>query len=330
VKFKETEMGERNSFVLLYKYNDILKDLNDKQAGVLIKAIFKYQIEGKLAHFSDLELRMAFKFIQKDMDFNNYQYQEKCLKNSDNGKKGGRPPQNRTVIEKTVRFPENTDEKCEKLFEKIAEKTERLFEKPKKPDNDVDNDKDKRQKIVCMSKLVDLRLPDGASANVCHAPTHSFPAPLGKVGFSKGNGFPPPSPKPSYKSSSSAAKLYEAFRVLYGAQTHFPYHARKEDLASMEILVKRHGEHAVENKIRILHSACKNAAFWFTKKGFSDFNIAYLFRFWNELVPFETDEQKQERLSLEKTREVAKKIFEERQKERQKWQSNRSKAPTKS
>jgi hypothetical protein len=295
-------MGERNSFILLYKYNDIFKDLNEKQAGVLIKAIFEYQIEGKLAHFSDLELRMAFKFIKKDMDFNNNQYEEKCLKNKANGRKGGRPLENRTVIKET----------------------ERLFEKPKKPDNDVDVDNDvdndnEKEKNVCMSKLVDLQLRDRDCATAQPTPTHIAARGFGGErdfrGNGKGNGNRPPTAAVAVagnatasspiakaqinpydtaqkKALSPAAELYEAFKTLYQAQTHLPYNARKEDLASMEILVSTHGDRAVENRIRILHAGCKDALFWFTKKGFSDFTVDYLVLHWNNLVPFESEEEK--------------------------------------
>ncbi|MDR3256750.1 MAG: DUF6291 domain-containing protein [Endomicrobium sp.] len=91
----------RNSFVLSYEYYDIFKDLSEKQAGVLIKAMYEYQINRTTANFSDLELRMAFKFIKKNVDFNNKQYHEKCLKNKKNEEKGGRSKEtqdNRTII----------------------------------------------------------------------------------------------------------------------------------------------------------------------------------------------------------------------------------------
>jgi hypothetical protein len=115
------------------------------------------------------------------------------------------------------------------------------------------------------------------------------------------------------KALSPASELYEAFKALYQAQTHLPYNARKEDLASMETLVSRHGDHAVENKMQILHAGCKDAMFWFTRKGFSEFVIGNLIRHWNELVPFESKEEKEKR----KFNELLDKI--DVRKEREEW-----------
>ncbi|MDR1104264.1 MAG: DUF6291 domain-containing protein [Endomicrobium sp.] len=331
-------MGTRNSFVFYSSFFEAIKELEDKDKGIISYAIMQYGLTGESPKLTGY-LKSMFLLIKPQIDANNERYENGCKGaeygklGKDFGKMGGRPKSKKSI-----------DKQRKKELEGKIESPNNPPRSPQlnpnnPPNEDVDvnvnEDVDENEKRERLEKLKAISSPStglpAAKSATAVTPTISS-APLGKVGFPKGNGngFPSPSPKPSFKPSSSAAKLYAAFRTLYGSQTHFPYHARKEDLASMEILVKRHGEHAVENKIRILHSACKNAVFWFTKKGFSEFIVSNLIHHWNELVPFETDEQKQERLSLEKTREVAKKIFEERQKERQKWQSNRSKVPTKS
>jgi hypothetical protein len=121
---------ERNNFVLSYDYNDIFKDLSEKQAGVLVKAIYEYQIEGTIANFSDLELRMAFKFIKKNMDFNNKQYEEKCMKNKENVRKRWDKERDENTKDTTV------------YLGKMKNTTAYLgnTKNTKDTDNDVDND----------------------------------------------------------------------------------------------------------------------------------------------------------------------------------------------
>jgi hypothetical protein len=389
-------MGGRSSFILLYKYNDILKDLNDKQAGVLIKAIFEYQIEGKLAHFSDLELRMAFKFIQKDLDYNNLMYDKKCLTLLENAKKGGAPTGNKNadVSAKTIKTTKAT--KSNVVFEKTT-KTQKqpngCFQKsldkysffgnskttkqPKQPnrddndnDNDNDNDKEKRKEerlLLLRSKrrkkdekkketatasrepsalvladkpqvLLDFQGGGDQPSQTATARTSKFADSSKALSDAKDTSCDTSSlrhlndaqfkalgrqkdatgDKPSPRHLNAQTQMFEAFKALYKAQTGDDYLPRKDEFVQLANLIRRFGIHIVERKIQILHTGCKNAVFWFTKSGFSDFTIGNLVCHWNELVPFETQEQKQERSSLEKTKEVAKKIFEERQKERQK------------
>jgi hypothetical protein len=330
-------MSKMNSFVLLNKYGDIFKDLNDKQAGVLIKAIFEYQIEGKLAHLSDLELKMAFKFIKRDLDYNNSKYQQICQKRAESGQIGGKI----TSKIKQVLANQANASNCKQMLAS-ASKSSKCKHNDVDVDVDVENEIDKEKKPGGDDKAYSSPRLDGAcqTAKQIHPPTaapqgflgtgkdrqrpngngshmRKLQHELGGQGKSTGNATAAPSvpaqtPKPQakpmpqdqspcansvgvnahVKPMTPAAELYEAFKTLYQAQTQFPYNPRREDLTSMEILVKRHGQHAVENKIRILHAACKNAAFWFTKKNFSDFTVQNLVRNWNELVPFETEEER--------------------------------------
>ena len=75
--------------------------------------------------FDDRALTMAFVPIKRRMDKDAAAYQEKCEKNRENGKLGGRPKKSETEENRTV-----------------FEKTERFSEKPKKPDTDTDTDTD--------------------------------------------------------------------------------------------------------------------------------------------------------------------------------------------
>ena len=111
----------KNSFVIYHNYRDTLEDLTDEQVGILFRAIFDYEIDKKEPSFNG-ELKMAFRFIKKDLDLNSDKYTSICERNRMNGLKGGRPknPKNPDGFSKTQRNPET----------------------PKKADNDNDNDYD--------------------------------------------------------------------------------------------------------------------------------------------------------------------------------------------
>lgn len=124
-------MAEKNSFILRNEYLDIFTDLSDNQAGVLIKAVYKYAAAKEMPEgLKDVEVKMAFKFIKKDIDYDTAKYEELCEKRSEAGKSGGRP-------------------KKQMLFEK----PKGFFEKQKKHsdsvvDSDVVSDSEKLQLLT--------------------------------------------------------------------------------------------------------------------------------------------------------------------------------------
>lgn len=86
----EIEDMTRDSFVFLGRYMKSFAKLTMEQRGILITAMMSYQIGDDLPEM-DAITDMAFSFIKDDMDFNNQKYDEKCERNRENGKKGGRP-----------------------------------------------------------------------------------------------------------------------------------------------------------------------------------------------------------------------------------------------
>lgn len=82
-------MAGKNSFVLRISYGEIFAEMSDKQAGMLIKAIFNYVAAGEIpAWLNDIEAKTAFKFIKQDIDYDTAKYDELCEKRSEWGKKG--------------------------------------------------------------------------------------------------------------------------------------------------------------------------------------------------------------------------------------------------
>lgn len=138
-------MADKNSFILMTKYESIFADMSDRQAGVLIKAIFHYVATGEtMDSLNDVEVKTAFKFVKLDLDYNNKKYIDQCQQNSLNGKKGGAPKGNSNA-KKQPKQPTA-------CF--TTETSERLKNKPN--DNDVDIDVDNDIDITTKTPLPPL------------------------------------------------------------------------------------------------------------------------------------------------------------------------------
>ena len=120
---------QKNSFVLQTRLNAIVAKLSDKQAGTLFKGVLNYATNGVKANFDDGMVDVVFEMVRQDIDYNNRKYEETCVRNSSNGKKGGAPKGNHNA-------------------QKQPKTTDRLKNNPKQPKttenkhNDVDNDVD--------------------------------------------------------------------------------------------------------------------------------------------------------------------------------------------
>ena len=114
---------ERNSFQLYHNFYNQFKLLGMKERGQLITAIFEYAKDQKEQTELSPLVNMAFSCMKDTLDRDREKYERICEKNSENGKKGGRPKKNSADI--------------------FSEKTERFFEKPQKADKDNDKDREK-------------------------------------------------------------------------------------------------------------------------------------------------------------------------------------------
>ena len=123
----------KDSFLLYVNQIETFEQLTDKQAGKLIKGIYIYAATGELPELEPL-LKMAFTSIKQSIDRNAKKYEEKCKRNKENGKLGGRP-------KKANGFEENPEKP--NGFEE-----NRMVQK--KPDSDNDSDSDnKLNNSVC-------------------------------------------------------------------------------------------------------------------------------------------------------------------------------------
>ena len=98
--------------------------LTDEEAGKLFKSLFKFSIDSE-DYSNNLEpmTKMAYSFMTEQIRRDNQRYEERCKQSSINGKKGGRPKKQETMVLE-------------------SEKTDRFFSKPKKADIDKDIETD--------------------------------------------------------------------------------------------------------------------------------------------------------------------------------------------
>lgn len=91
-----TITAEKKSLLLYYDYQQHFNFLTDEQTGKIIKAMLDYEINGVFPEFDEPIMQMTFSFIKSNLDRDMQKYLEKCEKNTENGKKGGRPRQNQS------------------------------------------------------------------------------------------------------------------------------------------------------------------------------------------------------------------------------------------
>ena len=121
-------MEDKNTFILYTNYHEILSDLSNEKLGELFRAILEYKSTKKQPVVS-VDLLVVFKFIKNQLDIDEKKFNDKCLKNSQNGKKGGAPKGNQNAKKQpktTQNNPnkpnENENENENYLKEKINKK----------------------------------------------------------------------------------------------------------------------------------------------------------------------------------------------------------------
>ena len=117
--------NNRTSFIMYRSFNSPFELLDMEQRGILITAIFEYQMYGEVKISLTPLVNMAFVCIKDTLDRDARAYAETCKRNSENGKRGGRPRRNQSVENQVL---------------EREEKTDRFFSKPKKADNDTENE----------------------------------------------------------------------------------------------------------------------------------------------------------------------------------------------
>lgn len=77
----------KDSFVIYTKYEEQINMLSDEQAGILFRALIRYQNGAELPEMDGITA-LAFSFIKQQMDFDNQKYEDICKARSEAGKQG--------------------------------------------------------------------------------------------------------------------------------------------------------------------------------------------------------------------------------------------------
>ena len=107
-------------FCCYHSYLEIIEPLTDVEKGRLFTACLEYSMTGEVPQLNGNE-RYVFPTFKSQIDRDNQKYSDRCRKNAENGKSGGRPKK-QTVSEKTERFFEKPKKAKEKEKAKAKEK----------------------------------------------------------------------------------------------------------------------------------------------------------------------------------------------------------------
>ncbi len=92
----------RDYVCLYHSYLDAIQALGDAERGRLLTAMLEYSITGAAPQLGGNE-RYIFPMVKAQIDRDREKYEEKCRKNAEKGRLGGRPPK----AGKAVAFSEN-------------------------------------------------------------------------------------------------------------------------------------------------------------------------------------------------------------------------------
>lgn len=121
----------KNSVVFYLSHYEIVKSLPNETLGKLYRTIFEYELGNEIE--IDEEIKFIFGFIYNQIKMDKQKYEEKCKKNKENGKKGGRP-------KKPNGFDENQNKP--NGFNENQNKANGYFENPNDNENDNENEND--------------------------------------------------------------------------------------------------------------------------------------------------------------------------------------------
>lgn len=129
---------QKNSFVIRTGYADIVNEMSDKQAGQLLKAIFNYAAEKEIPELTDVEVKMAFRFVKQDLDYDDERYRAKVEHNRKIAQLGGAPKGNQNAQKQPTGLKNNPAESvgCKTTLN----------------DNDSDNDNESDKDILKKEK----------------------------------------------------------------------------------------------------------------------------------------------------------------------------------
>lgn len=83
-------MSEKKSFLVYFDWEEPFGCMTDEELGMIFRAMLRFAKNGELPEFENKTLYMVFSFVKNAIERDMAAYEEKCRKNAENGKKGGK------------------------------------------------------------------------------------------------------------------------------------------------------------------------------------------------------------------------------------------------
>ena len=83
-------MADKKSFLVYFDWEEPFICLDNAELGELFRAMVKYAKNEEEPEFENKTLYLVFTFIKNAIDRDKAAYEEKCKKNAENGRKGGK------------------------------------------------------------------------------------------------------------------------------------------------------------------------------------------------------------------------------------------------
>lgn len=102
-------MSDKTNILIYTEYREDIEELSDKQAGVLLKALLRYQ-DGESLPEMDKVVKTLFNPMRRCVDRNNERYTKRCERNKENARKRWEQKQNmQSDANACERMPENAN-----------------------------------------------------------------------------------------------------------------------------------------------------------------------------------------------------------------------------
>lgn len=135
----------KDNFVLYTRYSDAILGMTDEQAGMLLKAIYRFVTTGEQEEIADSTARFAYRIIVSQIEQSNKQYEEKCERNRENIRKRWNTNNSNGIRTNTTeyeRIPKDTNVQSGIPIDKI--RTDKIREEIEEED-----DKKKAELSLC-------------------------------------------------------------------------------------------------------------------------------------------------------------------------------------
>ncbi|MBQ7284673.1 MAG: hypothetical protein IJW72_00255 [Alphaproteobacteria bacterium] len=124
---------DKEGFIIYKSFYEPIKELSLDHKGLLLSAIFEYQINKKVIDLP-IECRMAFKFFKNQFDLDEKKYTKICEKRAEAGRKSA---------ERKLKEMLTNADKCQQKQQMLTKATDKDKDKDKEKEKDKDKDKEK-------------------------------------------------------------------------------------------------------------------------------------------------------------------------------------------